>query len=259
MGTRKEALMIERIPFQFQLSEKSDFEAGRFAGIASVWGSVVDTFPNRTRFRKGAFLKTINDRANRVKILANHDQFSTWIGVPTRLQETEDGLLLEASLNNTTQGRDIAEALRHLAGLGKLDAAELSIGFDSLRDELVEDDDDAEMFREILEARLWEISVVNFGADRKTKVIEAASANLQDDQFSSAIDSIHYLSTSAPSHRHAKTLPDHQRSQVEDAITALQKLLTPAESPAVQALTEYERWRRDAEADLVMAGSALRS
>ena len=51
---------------------------------------------------------------------------------------------------------------------------EMSVGFDSLQDALVEDDD-GEMLREIIEARLWKVSLVSAGADRQTRITEAAS------------------------------------------------------------------------------------
>ena len=178
--TRKksETLTVEHVPIQFQLDPASDFESGRFSGLASVFGSVVDTFPNRTMIKPGAFLKTLNSHGNRVKILNSHDQGAIWIGLPVSIRETDAGLQIEVSLNNTSLGKDAAEALRHAASLGKLDAAELSIGFDSLSDSLVEGEDE-ELFREISELRLWEISLVNFGADRKTKIMEAARFDLE--------------------------------------------------------------------------------
>src|SRR3990172_5089348 len=178
MGKR-ETLIVERIPLQFRLDPKSEFESGRFSGIASVFGSIVDTYPNRTKFREGAFLKTLNDRSSRVKILSQHDDRSVWIGLPTKLQETKDGLYVEARLNNTTLGKDAAEALRHASSLGKLDAIELSIGFDALNCDMVEDEEDKEIFREVTEARLWEISLVNFGADRQTKIMEMNRLELE--------------------------------------------------------------------------------
>ena len=168
-------ILLERAPVTFALdATRSEFESGRFAGVASVFGSIVDTHPARTKFRPGAFRKTLEDRGSRVKILSQHNQGSIWIGLPTKLQETEEGLLLEASLNNTQGGRDASEALKHAARLNMLSAAELSIGFDALNFEMVEEED-GELIREITEARLWEVSLVNFGADRQTRITEAAN------------------------------------------------------------------------------------
>ncbi len=160
---------LEKHSFKFALDTTSDFEAGQFRGLASVFGSVVDTFPNRTVIEPGAFSKTIADRAGRIKILSQHDINTIWIGLPTLLAESGEGLILEASLNQTQGGRDVAAAMKHAAELGKIEAIELSIGFDVLNFDLREGEDE-EVFRHITELRLWEISVVNFGADGRPEL-----------------------------------------------------------------------------------------
>lgn len=243
-GAKRETLVVERIPLQFRLDPKSEFEAGRFSGIASVFGSIVDTYPNRTRFREGAFLKTINDRSSRVKILSQHDDRATWIGLPTKLQETKEGLYLEASLNKTSLGLDVAEAMKHAAALGKLDAVEFSIGFDALNCDMVEDEEDKEMFREVTEARLWEVSVVNFGADRQTRAIDVEIASRQDleralmpkqNRESFVVWSLQTLKSfregAAPA-----PLTEAQRKQITEELA----LHAPAEPPKPSALTDYE-------------------
>jgi HK97 family phage prohead protease len=161
--------------FKFQIDqENSDLEAGRFRGIASVFGSVVDTYPNPTIIEPGAFTQTINDRGQKVKILFQHDSYETWIGLPTLLEETDEGLAVEVSLNQTQRGQDVANAIRHAKAIGQLDAVELSIGFDAMKWEMREEEN-GQTFRHLTEVRLWEISVVNFGADRQSVVTEAAS------------------------------------------------------------------------------------
>ena len=252
MGTKKnQAVTIEHFPvsrYEFQAAHDEN-EAGRFSGIASVFGSMVDTFPHRTRFQKGAFLKTINDRASRIKILSQHDQGTIWIGLPIKLQEAEEGLLIEASLNNTERGRDAAAALKHAASLGKLDAAELSIGFDALVWELAEEDD-GETVRVVTEARLWEISLVNFGADKQTKVLEAAKRDM-DRQFKAddpldftLLQLIELAAPPAPSEGHAgRVLSSKNKTHIRDAIKALTALMEAAEPPEDDdppALTEND-------------------
>jgi len=252
----KTETLVEQGTVEFALDPKSDFESGQFSGIASVFGSVVDTFPNRSRFRKGAFLKTLNDRGNRVKILHQHDQGSIFIGLPVEMKEVDEGLFVHASLNETRLGQDCAAALKHAAALGKLDAVELSIGFDPVNVAMVEDEEE-ELFREITEARLWEISLVNFGADRKTKIMEAA--NLKRYNLEDALDTIQLLSETAPQLEHAaRSLSEKQRSQLGANLDALQKLARPAEPQSRPgALTDYERWRREAEVDLETAEALL--
>ena len=133
-------------PFQFEslrreLEEPKEFEAGRFRGLALIFNSPVETLPNRTKFRPGSFTSTIRQRGDRVKILSQHDQSAIWIGVPVRLEERREGLFVEVSLNKTKGGQETAAALRHLRSIGKLAAAELSIGFDALNFTMEEDED----------------------------------------------------------------------------------------------------------------------
>jgi HK97 family phage prohead protease len=240
MAGKKETLVVEHIPTQFRLDPKSEFESGRFSGIASVFGSIVDTtarYGVRTRFREGAFLRTINNSGNRVKILAQHNDTGIWIGLPTKLQETKDGLFVEASLNKTSMGLDYSEAIRHAASLDKLDALEMSIGFDALNHEMIEDEEDEEVFREVTEARLWEISVVNFGADRQTKFLEAAAleTRLAPSPFEATLNSIRALSSDPEKSR----LTREQYLQLTKEL----RLQEPPASPE-KVRTEFERERQ---------------
>lgn len=173
--SKKKKYSPEIHSFRFAIDpDSSDLEAGKFRGIASVFGSVIETYPHPTIVEPGAFKKTIQDRGQRVKILFQHDEFEPWIGLPTLLEETEEGLLVEVSLNQTKRGQDVANAIRHAKAIGQLGAIELSIGFDAIKYDFRVDE--AELtFRHVLEIRLWEISVVNFGADRSTHLTEAAS------------------------------------------------------------------------------------
>ena len=176
-------ITIERFGTRFQLAEKQPTEAGRFAGIASVWGSPIDTtwrIGVRTKFERGSFLKTIADwkssspTRQRIKILSAHNDEGIPIGLPTSITETAKGLEIVASLNQTQAGKDWAECITHAKALGRIDELEMSIGFDPINSEMREDED-GEMFRHVLEARLWEASLVAAGADRQTRVLEAAS------------------------------------------------------------------------------------
>ena len=103
----RKQVTLERIPFEFHVSgSKSELESGRFVAVASAWRSVVDSHPHRTRFQKGAFTKTIAERGRRVKILSQHDQSQVWIGLPTKMEETDEGLVIHASLNQTQKAKD---------------------------------------------------------------------------------------------------------------------------------------------------------
>jgi HK97 family phage prohead protease len=252
MTKKRKSLEVESIACTFALdSAKSDFESGRFTGIASVFASTVDTTMRlgmRTRIAPGAFLKTINDRGSRVKILSAHDQNAVWIGLPTELRETDEGLVVTASLNNSTLGKDTAEAIRHADSIGRLDAVELSIGFDVLKEEMIEEEDD-EKIRLVTELRLWEISVVPFGADRSTRLIEAAS--LEKDVLlpkhkteSYALSLAQYseslVETLTPLDEHIDSLTPLAKEKLTDAYERLHDLVKRCAEPPIEALTQAE-------------------
>lgn len=252
---------LEQHSFKFQLDTDSDFEAGKFRGIASVFGSVVDTFPNRTFIEPGAFSKTIADRSRRIKVLKQHDMNTIWIGLPTLLAESADGLVIEASLNQSAAGRDVAAAMKHAAELGMIEAAELSIGFDVLNFDLRENED-GEVLRHVTELRLWEVSVVNFGADRKTKVMEAASMQLDGEWFTRTVDELMLgVERQGEQLREefiGKKISRKNLKRIQEAIVALNELLELAEPPdkAVldRALTnEADEW----EVELASAESGI--
>lgn len=138
-----------------------------FRGMASVFGSVVDSYIP-TILHRGAFSKTLAERSgtgNRgVKILLHHDMDKP-IGLPTRLMEVEEGLALEAKVSLTSDGRNALILLRD----GVLDA--LSIGFDAVKFDF-EETAEGTMIRHIREVRLWEISLVTFGADPEARITE---------------------------------------------------------------------------------------
>jgi HK97 family phage prohead protease len=177
-------IVVERFSTEFQLAAKQPHESGRFKGVASVFGSIVDTSARlgvRTRFVKGAFARTIADWRSakpdrqRIKILDSHNESSVPIGLPISLAETDEGLEVVASLNETRGGKDWMAMIKHAAQLGRISECEMSIGFDPLNHVVVEDEEDGEVLRQITEARIWELSLTAFGADRRTHLTEAAS------------------------------------------------------------------------------------
>ncbi|WP_312798711.1 HK97 family phage prohead protease, partial [Tianweitania sp.] len=102
---------------------------------------------------RGAFAKSLRTRgASGVRMLFQHDPAQP-IGVWTELREDERGLFVRGRLQtDVARGREILALMK----AGALDG--LSIGFraEKARKEA------ASGFRRILEADLWEISVVTF-------------------------------------------------------------------------------------------------
>jgi HK97 family phage prohead protease len=138
-------------------------ETGVFRGIASFFGGVVDAFIPSV-IHQGAFVKTLRERRDNVKLLLQHDIF-TPIGKPLKLNESDRGLELEGRISDTTDGRDTITLMRD----GVLDA--LSIGFDPVKFDF-EELPDGTMIRNLREIRLFEISIVTFGADPNARITE---------------------------------------------------------------------------------------
>ena len=105
-------------------------------------------------FRRGAFAKTIRERGDRVKFLAQHDRRAMPLGRATLLREDGAGLYAEFRVSQTRDGDDALALIRD----GALDA--LSIGFRPVKDVWNRD----RSMVERTEARLDEVSAVSFPA-----------------------------------------------------------------------------------------------
>lgn len=231
------AHIMERLSTLFQITD-SNLESGQFEGMASVFGSMVDAYCP-TVIHPGAFMKTLQERTSRVKVLWQHNP--DWpIGLPVILEETPVGLRMRAQMSKTALGNDAMTLIRD----GVVD--ELSIGFDPIKFDF--EQVNGEEVRNIRELRLWEVSPVTFAADPMARITEANRRNGGEvtdeaERLSAALTMFRDLHS-------GKVLSSKNKSLVQDAIDALQVLLTAAEPPAApdaaQALT------RDVEQLLLM-------
>ncbi|MCB1041139.1 MAG: HK97 family phage prohead protease [Acidimicrobiales bacterium] len=105
-------------------------------------------------FRVGAFARTIAERGDKVKFLAQHDRRSLPLGRALVLREDTAGLYAEFRVSQTQAGDEALELIRD----GALDA--LSIGFRPIRDRWSATRSEVER----LEVRLDEVSAVAFPA-----------------------------------------------------------------------------------------------
>lgn len=105
-------------------------------------------------FRRGAFAKTIRERGDRVKFLAQHDRRSLPLGRASLLREDATGLYGEFRVSKTAAGDEALELIRD----GALDA--FSIGFRPVKDRWNGDRSHVER----AEAGLDEVSAVAFPA-----------------------------------------------------------------------------------------------
>lgn len=125
-------------------------EDGTFSGYASLFGEVDLA---KDVVERGAFSRALQRRgAGGVRMLFQHDPAEP-IGVWLDLAEDERGLLVRGRL---TPGVGRAREVRELLRAGALDG--LSIGFRTVRARK----DVRTGVRRIIEADLWEISVVTF-------------------------------------------------------------------------------------------------
>lgn len=143
-------------------------EENEFGGLASAFGTKIDTWMP-TFIEHGSFAKTLADRQQqkRVKVLYQHDRMSP-IGVPTLMEETQDGLLVIGKVSETQTGKDVLTLLRD----GVI--TEMSIGFDPV-EFYFKEDSSGELCRFITECRLWEFSPVTHGANRGAKISQVNS------------------------------------------------------------------------------------
>ena len=123
---------------------------GRFSGYASLFG-VADL--SRDRVERGAFARSLRDKGSAgIRMLFQHDPAEP-IGRWTAIREDGRGLFVEGILAPGVQkAREVLELMR----AGAIDG--LSIGFRTIRAA----PEARSRVRRILEADLWEISVVTF-------------------------------------------------------------------------------------------------
>jgi HK97 family phage prohead protease len=142
-------------------------EDGSFSGYASLFGKV-DL--GRDIVERGAFARSIRTRgAAGIRMLYQHDPAEP-IGRWTEIREDARGLFVRGRL---AEGVTRAREVRSLMKGGALDG--LSIGFRTVRARA-----DAAGIRHIIEADLWEISVVTFPMQPGARVerIKAAGGGL---------------------------------------------------------------------------------
>src|SRR5699024_10780708 len=123
-----------------------DIEGRTFSGYASTW----DKDLGGDIIAKGAFAKTLSERAGRVKVLWQH---SEPIGNPVSMREDERGLFVEAQLSKTRLGDEALELMRD----GVID--QMSIGYSVPEGKSERDSDGNRLIKEL---KLYEFSAVTF-------------------------------------------------------------------------------------------------
>ena len=169
---------------QFELREEGD--GMTFVGYAAKFNSPSEDLGGFIEtIEPGAFRRSLRSR-NDVKLLVNHDTgrvLASSRSGTMKLYEDETGLRVEASLPNTSDGRDMAELLK------RGDLNKMSFGFavqkDSWNNEMTE--------RTLKSVRLFEVSIVAFPAYNATEAMvrsldkAAKRASVDADQLADAV------------------------------------------------------------------------
>jgi hypothetical protein len=214
--------------------------------LFSIMGNIDD---GGDRIWPGAFGKTINERAQRVKVLWQHDSYMPPVGVPVSMEEigrsdlpdtvkeqypdATGALLGVVKYLDTPRGNEI------LAGIRDGAITENSIGYDAIKVDFEEAPEGVKTWdgsiRNIREVRLWDISPVNWG-------MNAATTNVKDRRLTALYEQVHLL-LSAEDVKAGRVLSARNLAKLQDALAMLQEVLTAAEPPTDEeddgkALTE---------------------
>lgn len=150
-----------------------------FTGYAAVFNSDSVPLPFIERIAPGAFKRSLQSR-NEVKLLWNHDAgepLASVRGGTLKLIEDARGLKVEATLANTTRGRDVSELIRSKT------VDSMSFGFSVIKDSWAGD------IRTLEAVRLFEVSIVSSPAYEGTAgtVAVRSATGIDADQLADAL------------------------------------------------------------------------
>lgn len=139
--------------FNFEVKATND-EKMEFEGYGSTFGNL-DSY--RDICEKGCFNRTIKNNKSRIKVLWQH-----WkpIGKPVDLYEDDKGLFIKGKLSDIQQGKEAYTLLKDKV------INEMSIGYQTI----VSEYDKEKNIRRLKEVKLYEISLVTWGANEKARI-----------------------------------------------------------------------------------------
>jgi HK97 family phage prohead protease len=155
MKPMEEQVETRRVTFnEFELRADPMGDGMSFTGYAAVFNSDSEPLPFIERIAPGAFNKSLKAR-NNIRMYMNHDSsmlLATTRAKTLRLSEDSKGLLVDASLPDTTVGRDLSVLMQ------RKDVDSMSFGFTvpSGGDKWSDDG----QYRELRQIKLYEVSVV---------------------------------------------------------------------------------------------------
>jgi hypothetical protein len=151
----------------FELKD-ADEKTGIVTGYAAIFGNIDS---DDDMIMPGSFTKTIQERGPesakpRIKHLWQHDSWKP-IGIPKILKEDDKGLYFETQFGKDQYSQDKLQ--QHIDKI----ITELSIGYNTVKQEIVTDTNDVFQHRKLTEVKLWEYSSVTWGANSLTEVLSA--------------------------------------------------------------------------------------
>ncbi|QDP57504.1 MAG: putative prohead protease [Prokaryotic dsDNA virus sp.] len=155
---------------QSPLGEVSDVDEKY--GIVKGYGSYFDNIDSdKDIIKRGAYKKTIEENGYRVKYYYQH-KLDQPLGKIKELYEDDKGLVFVAEMPKTTLGKDVLELMK--AGV----ITENSVGIMPMQKEIKDG------YREITEAKLYEISAVSLAANDQAKILDVKGELKLNETFS---------------------------------------------------------------------------
>lgn len=165
--------------FKTAILKEDASKKGEFVGYASTWTRNPDSYGDVVA--KGAFANTLKDWAEKgvsIPVLWGHrmDDPSMFIGAVKEAEEDDHGLRVHVVLYlDNPIAAQVYRLLRSKA------VAQMSFAFDILEDRTVKLDDGTKA-RELVEVRLYEVSVVPVGANQDTSIEDVKSGGSDSDK-----------------------------------------------------------------------------
>jgi HK97 family phage prohead protease len=211
--------------------EATESDGMRFTGYAAVFDSDSEPLPFIERIMPGAFRRSLKSR-NEVKLFKNHNMDEVLASTRSktlRLSEDSKGLLAEATLPDTTAGRDLAVLMK------RGDVHAMSFGFSvPNRGDSWSDDG---MTRQLKEIRLHEVSIVTGFPAYEATTASVRSLDILATRTNVDVDALADALTKLES---GEKLPNIQADLLQEVVTKLRE-----NTPSSDELLEIKRKQLD--------------
>jgi uncharacterized protein len=191
---------------------RAEGDGNTFVGYAAVFNSPSEPLPFIERIAPGAFSKTLRNRKRDIRLYVNHDSnlvLASRNSGTLMLTEDERGLRVEATLPDTSAGRDIRELMR----TGVVDKMSFGFQVDRRGDKWSDDG----MERTLTSVRLFEVSIVTGFPAYESTMATVRSLEKLSERTGMAVDE---LSEALDLLAEGAQLPADKASLLMDAIKA---------------------------------------